>query len=46
MQFYALEILRYASKSFILNNLLMTLDRNREGLNDWVYEKAQAEKAS
>jgi hypothetical protein len=46
MQFYALEILRYAFKGFVLNNLLMTLDRNREGLNDWVYEKAQAEKAS
>ncbi|KAI4744039.1 hypothetical protein E4T44_15128 [Aureobasidium sp. EXF-8845] len=46
MQFYALEILRYAFQGFVLNNLLMTLDRNREGLNDWIYEKAQAEKTS
>jgi len=27
-------------------HLLMKLDRNREGLNDWIYEKAQGQKAS
>jgi hypothetical protein len=31
---------------FVLNHLLMKLDRNREGLNDWVYEKAQGQKSS
>jgi hypothetical protein len=31
---------------FVLNHLLMILDRNREGLNDWVYEQAQGQKPS
>ncbi|KAI4735271.1 DUF757-domain-containing protein [Aureobasidium sp. EXF-12298] len=46
MQFYALEILRYAFELCSIEFLLMKLDRNREGLNDWIYEKAQGQKAS
>lgn len=46
MQFYALEILRYAFELCSIESLLMIPDRNREGLNDWIYEKAQGQKAS
>lgn len=48
MQFYAIEIARYA---FVLHRkltqdvqegvVILTYPRNRAGLNDWVYEKAQ-----
>jgi hypothetical protein len=46
MQFYAVEIARYVLQlAWVL--FLIHADspnRNRNGLNDWIYEKAQEEK--
>jgi hypothetical protein len=46
MQFYAIEIARQAS-SFKTSqgHLLTSSRRNRNGLNDWIYENTQAETA-
>ena len=45
MQFYAIEIARYVS--FLSEWCTLTQYslryRNRAGLNDWIYEKAQKE---
>lgn len=46
MQFYAVEIVRYVSENSALDYMLMWWGRNREGLNDWIYEKAQGQNAS
>ena len=40
MQFYAIEIARYGGTvSMLVNGSYLTRDRNREGLNDWIYER-------
>lgn len=40
MQFYAIEIARYGGTILMLvRNTHLTSDRNREGLNDWIYER-------
>jgi hypothetical protein len=41
MQFYAIEIARYASINISSARRIITISRNRAGLNDWIYEKAQ-----
>jgi hypothetical protein len=43
MQFYAIEIARSVDKDFRLGTMTYE-SRNKEGLNDWIHEKAQAEK--
>ncbi|KAK1254700.1 hypothetical protein MKX08_008695 [Trichoderma sp. CBMAI-0020] len=47
MQFYAVEIARYVLQlAFVMSGLNADcLSRNRNGLNDWIYEKAQEEKS-
>lgn len=46
MQFYAVEIARYVLELALVISLIHAdyLSRNRNGLNDWIYEKAQEEK--
>lgn len=47
MQFYAVEIARYVLQQLAFVMSLVHADclsRNRNGLNDWIYEKAQEEK--
>lgn len=46
MQFYAVEIARYVLELALVILLIHAdyLGRNRNGLNDWIYEKAQEEK--
>jgi len=40
MQFYAIEIARYGGTILTLvEDISLTRDRNREGLNDWIYER-------
>jgi len=40
MQFYVIEIARYAGTILMLvSNNYLTSDRNREGLNDWIFER-------
>ena len=43
MQFYAIEIARYGSLRRLNGGMGLTDVRNREGLNDWVYEKEHPE---
>ena len=38
MQFYAVEIVRLVLPGLSISTMLM-FARNREGLNDWIYEK-------
>ena len=44
MQFYAIEIARYVLHLLVTMRAFTDLaHRNKNGLNDWIYEKAQAE---
>ena len=39
MQFYAIEIARYVARLVVVNAASLTAQRNRAGLNDWIYER-------
>jgi hypothetical protein len=50
MQFYAIEIARYATLTSLLSENVRKFftdcsNRNHNGLNDWIYEKYQKEQA-
>ena len=43
MQFYAIEIARYASSRHVNDYMKLITVRNRDGLNDWIYDKEHPE---
>lgn len=42
MQFYAIEIARLVMSVVLLTDGILMKYRNKAGLNDWIYEKAQS----